>query len=626
MSKSQAIKPIVKMQDDGGGASIVSYNVPEPTTYFGNKYFEIDLEDLVKSSERFTDLDDWRTFFKDFASLPFTGRDSAINLLGGLGRENLNRSIEWILNHGYNHKKMGNTVSTSSSDDFRQNLDFVSKFFYLPSNFEGLQKVERNIENELVGCSRIMQSNTSVTAMASGSSLLVQRPINILDSIVLYRFQKLTCLTSFDFISNKLLEGNFIAIYRRFSGQFDYKFIPIPEQITPKLFIVEKYKLSSFLGNYGAGRTVKTFSLLPGEKTKITVKTFKKTLVDSKQTSSILDSYTQESADEFEATLGKEQTNKQAQQDKFSWHVEAEAECSFGFASAKVSGGASGENASQREDMAKAVSNSVKKHAQKASAKRDVQVNTSYERKEETGEETSIEREIENINVSRTLNFVFRQMNQEFLTLLHLVDAKICYTSGLPGSYLESSISRLDDFFGNILQNQAANDLIKEGIIDHLCFVIDYKGDIVPFLESKTFNFPNPIYPDDPKRTLNAKYIRVKSDMVSTYENEASNLKKEVPGIIVSAQLNVMRTDGIFVEALLGQGDGLDTYSHGLQDETVREKQLANELRDKEIEKLRLANLIIENGDPEKAKLFERIFPCCPQTQLCDCKSKESQE
>jgi hypothetical protein len=607
------VKPIVKMQEDGSGASIVSYNVPEPTTYFGNKYFEIDLQDLVQSDERFAGVD-WRTLFKDFANLPFQGRASAIALLQTLRQGGtLQTSVEQILNHGYNHKKIGSDLTP---------LDLISKFFYLPSKFEGLKKIERNIENELVGCSRLMQNQVIVAAREN--NLMINRAINIRDSVVLNYFQKLTCINSFDFISDKLLEGNFIAIYRKFSGQYDYKFIPIPEEITPRIFIIEKYKLSSFLGNYGAGRTVKTFSLLPGEKTKITVKTFKKTLVDNKQSSSILDSYTQESADEFEDTLNKEQTNKQAQQEKLSWHVEAEVSASWGWGSAKVSGGASGENASQREDMAKQVANSVKKHAQKASAKRDVQVNTSYERKEETGEETSIEREIENINVSRTLNFVFRQMNQEFLTLLHLVDATIGYTSGLPGSYLEDSISRLDGFFNTILQDPIANVAIKNGIIDHLCFVIDYKGDVVPFLERKTFNIPNPI---DPARPLLADYIKVKSDMVSTYENVASNLKKEAPGIIVSAQLNVMRTDGIFVEALLGQGDGLDTYSHGLQDEAVREKELANNLKEKEIAKLGLANTVVESNETDKAKLFQQVYPCCPSYVLgCTCSQDKEQK
>ncbi len=204
-------------------------------------------------------------------------------------------------------------------------------------------------------------------------------------------------------------------------------------------------------------------------------------------------------------------------------------------------------------------------------------------------------------------------MNQEFLTLLHLVDAKIGYTSGLPGSYLDGSTSQLDDFLKPIIQNQAAGEIIKEGIVDYLCFVIDYKGDVVPFLERKKINAPNPIFP---KRPLNIEYIKTRSDMVSTYDNKVSNLHKEVPGIIVSAQLNVMRTEGVFVEALLGQGDALDAYSHGLQDEAVREKQLKNDLKEKEIAKMELANSVIDNDETSKAKLFEQIYPCCPDNIL----------
>jgi hypothetical protein len=470
----------------------------------------------------------------------------------------------------------------------------------------------------LWGCNKFAQQNDgAMMRMANNNSVFsfVNRTIDIRDSLVLHRFQKLTCIDSFDFIADKILEGNFLAITRNFFGQYDYRFIPIPIEITPKLFIIEKYKLSSFLGNYGAGKTVKTFSLLPGEKTKISVKTYKKTMIDSKRSSSILDSHTEESANDFETTLNHEQSNKQSHQDKLAWHVEAEAQASWGWGSAKISGGASGENASQREDMAKSVANAVEKHAQKASSKRDVQVNTSYEVKDETGEETSVVRDIENINVSRTLNFVFRQMNQQYVSLLHLIDAKIGYTSGLPGSFIEESIPKIDDLFKKILVDDTiAGDIIKEGIIDHLCFVIDYKGEVVPFLENKHYEIQSPI---DPNKVLSKDIIRTKTDMVSTYENVPSNLKKDVNGIIVSAQLNVMRTEGIFVEALLGQGDALDVYSHGLQDETVKEKQISNA-------KMELANTIISNSETEKAKLFEQVYPCCPNNLLgCDCNKND---
>jgi hypothetical protein len=209
----------------------------------------------------------------------------------------------------------------------------------------------------------------------------------------------------------------------RTSSQARVKVSFIPETprkllYRPRLFLIETYRLSSFLGQYGAGRTIKTFSLLPGEKTKVSIKTYSKTEQEAKQASSILDSVTNESTKDFETTLAREQSNKQGYQESFSYEINAKAEASWGFGSAEISGGVKGGTNASREEFAKNVSNTTQKHTSKASAKRDVQINTSYERKEQTGEETSIEREIENINVSRTLNFVFRQMNQEYITLL----------------------------------------------------------------------------------------------------------------------------------------------------------------------------------------------------------------
>lgn len=195
------VKPIVKMQEDGSGASIVSYNVPEPTTYFGNKYFEIDLEDLVQRDEQFAGVD-WRTLFKEFANLPFTGRASAITLLQTL-REGgtLQTSIEQILNHGYNHKKIGEDLTP---------LDLISKFFYLPSNFEGLEKVGRNIENELLGCSRLMQNRAFVATREN--NLLLNRTINIRDSIVLNRLLVRIILMEEDQKVNLLLPMKFFLL------------------------------------------------------------------------------------------------------------------------------------------------------------------------------------------------------------------------------------------------------------------------------------------------------------------------------------------------------------------------------------------------------------------------------
>lgn len=649
------------MPESDNQTTILQHDIPEPTTYFGNKYFEINFLDSLKALFKQSNsennninipppgplpifLPDWSKVFAGWADLPFKGRQDVIDYLNTLNSISLSNYISDILTYGY-----------PASDGIpKTDIEKISKLIILPSNFEGLDKIQRNLTDEILGYSKMAVNDTTIKPISAALKLKSKRQpiapgggdpsdggntpapdgdpitkepfrdrtIHIRDSIVLKQFQKITGVTKFDFIASKLKAGNYLVIYKNFNGQYDYKFSPIPEYITPRLFIIEKYKLSSFLGDYGIGRTIKTFSLLPGEKTTITVKTYKKTVIDSKESSSILDSFTQESADDFEDTLNREQSNKSTQSDKLAWHAEAEADASWGFGSAKISGGASGETASQREEMAKSVSNAVKKHSQKASSKRDVQVDTSYEKKEETGEETSIEREIENINVSRTLNFIFKQMNQEFISLLHLVDAKIGYSSGLPGSYQEVSISslgtpdKIGDFLNSIILLPDLNKAILNGIIDHLAFVLNYKGEYQSLIERKKIKVENPISPDRP---LDADYIRVKNEMSSIYENVEKGYEKTVEGIIVSAQLNVMRTEGIIAESVLGEGDALDSYSHGLQDEAVKDKQLSNDAKEKENAKQALAQLIIDTKDEEKSKLYQQIFPCCPPVKKCNC-------
>lgn len=220
--------------------------------------------------------------------------------------------------------------------------------------------------------------------------------------------------------------GNRLNVYTTMSGRKSYNFLPEPT-LKPTFLIVEKYRLSSFLGQYGAGRTVKTFSLLPGEKTTISINSYKKSESTSTKSSSILDSYTEDKADEFESSIAAEQSSKENQSKNFEYHAEAEAEASWGWGKAKVSGGVSGGSTSSREEFAKNTSAATEKHASSASAQRDVEINTSFETKEETGREKSITREIQNINVGRTLNFTFRQMNQEFITILHLVDVRVAF-------------------------------------------------------------------------------------------------------------------------------------------------------------------------------------------------------
>lgn len=400
--------------------------------------------------------------------------------------------------------------------------------------------------------------------------------------------------------------------------QYQVELIPQVTSRLTRLILVESYRLSSYLGNYGAGRTIKTFSLLPGEKTRISIKTFTRSEEDRKAASSILDSYSNHTQEAFEKSMENEQTNKKAYEETEAYSATAEAKASWGWGSAGISASASVGTNAAREEFAKNISAATQKHVSEASAKRDVQINTSYEVKASTGEETAVEREIQNVNLSRTLNFVFRQMNQEYVTLLHLVDVRIGYfkviqEEGQPDRYIyrEVTLPQLRPLLETVLKPFEGTDAsgqpdpdrnvreVYNQIVFQLMNVYDYQDQHHSFAEWRELQAPDG-RPQD-------RYLRVRKDYTSVYHDAASGTFLRVPGIVMAANRYVLRTEGIVVEALLGQGDALDEYSHGLQDEAVRERRIANDRELADLQRVRLANRIVEEKDAEAAHLYSLI-------------------
>ncbi|KEK23356.1 hypothetical protein [Bacillus gaemokensis] len=523
-------EPIVQFETNGK-ASILNYNVPEPTSYTGKNCINIELDgDIFIPGPNITEP---------------PARDNVLE-----DGDEIQQAVSNALQSGY----------------------FPSKYFpnvKIATNSLAIHATEYSPET--------LSKTASTSLVSIGDKLQLRNILAKIDPPV---------------VSTRIKNGERLNIYKNMYGTYEYNFITPPKQADPRLMLVEIYRLTSFAGDYGAGRTIKTFSLLPGERTKMTIKTYRKTETEEKRASSILDSFTEESAKSFEDAVQSEQSDKRNSSENFEYHVEAEANAAWGWGSAKVSGGVKGGSNSSREEFTKNVSNATQKHSSKASAKRDVQINTSYESKVTTGEETTIERQLENINVSRTLNFVFRQMNQEFITLLHLVDVRVAFFNGFAESRREYPLTQLDDLLEEVVK-ETERKKVRQIIIDELTNIFDYQDNLHSIIEQKN-------YPESEKH-----YYRVKKDLKSTYKG------KTVSGIILSAKENVMRTDGVIVEALLGQGDALDAYSHGLQDETVREKKLTNELAQAKLLREQLAQKIVNTKDTEAAKLYEKIFPCC---------------
>lgn len=392
--------------------------------------------------------------------------------------------------------------------------------------------------------------------------------------------------------------GQRLVFYRDLLGNAGYRRVPKLGPPLPRIYLIEEYQLSSHLGKYGAGRVVKTFSLLPGERTKISVRSFLKTEQERKKASSVLDSVTSESARDFESSIEAEQSNKSEYQQAFELTANAEAKAKWGWGSASARVGVKASTNAAREEASKNVSKAVEKHTAKASAQRDVEINTSFEVKQTTEDETSIEREIENINVSRTLNFVFRQMNQQFYSVLHLIDARIAFSNGHPSMTYEVPIHGLDALLERYVK-EPSHATARGAIENALGAILDHAGDPHrDFLNTRTID--------------GESYQRINRAKVSTYEDPLDpSATVTVEGIITAVTKNVMRTEGVIVEALLGEVSALDEYARDLQELEVKRREAEVRALLAEAVHKELVASIVDSKDEERAAILARLTCAC---------------
>lgn len=391
--------------------------------------------------------------------------------------------------------------------------------------------------------------------------------------------------------------------------------LPKPRKTNPQIYILEQYKICNFLGNYGVGKTLSTFTLLPGEKTTLTLKTFKDSESTRSKSENILDSFSQTSADEFEKTVKDESGTTNKDESSSSETDSASVEVSGGYGPVSASVGASTsetENTSQsRESMVSSMSSAMNKHAASSNSNRSLQVNTSTSETVKQGEESSTIREIENINRSRVLNFVFRELLQEYISVTYLTDIKIMYTNGYPESVKIVDLTRIDELLNEVIK-PAEVEKVKEKIIDEYCCITDYKSEKKEFIEQ--VEEEKCVCYDTTKKPKMIRYWRKKKDLTQLYEDD--NIKIPIPGIILNVQKITLKTPSVIGDALLGQGEALDCYNQKLQDAATEKAFLDNKITEQMMEIIQK----VENPE-ERAKLYKKVFGEC-----CEVEKKNDKE
>jgi hypothetical protein len=380
-----------------------------------------------------------------------------------------------------------------------------------------------------------------------------------------------------------------------------------PGRKTATLFVIEDYEIASYLGDYGAGRTLKTFSLLPGEKTTITIKSWRSSTSERSRGENVLDSFSADSAAQYEQMADQELRATGESQDAAAsgWttkdnkvttedgHVSGgfnvkigpfggNAEAGYNTASTGASErSANGSSNSLRKNTVDALTKAMDRHVSQSSSARKFEVNTETNEKTSTTEgiEESTVRELSNINHSRVLNFVFRQLNQEYFTITYLKDVAVGGTWGEPGDGTEARLDAIEGLIARYVRQDYVEE-VKRIVLNELNNVYDYEGKRHAFIDEKTEDDYVPLManPDAPMQTLS--YFRKDPHLEQTYRG------KSVKGVILDVTSRILVTDALVVEALLGQGEALDSYNMRLQGAAGTKAEIANGLAQASVEAL----------------------------------------
>lgn len=440
-------------------------------------------------------------------------------------------------------------------------------------------------------------------------------------------------------IENQIAIGHQPQVSTNLFGETTISFQPRPLKPDPRLVMCFHFKVCSYLGDYGAGKTVKTFSLLPGEKTEISIKTYKHRESVRHKAENVLDSFSESSTQELEKIV--------EHQIKDSWSKDSSSSANSQLSSQQtknweaggglkltvplldiglnIGGGGGGTNTtnattnnsatvnSSIQTMTDTLNTSLDRHVANSTALREVEINTEVTETEKEGEEISTTRQLENINFSRVLNFVFRQLQQEYLTVTYLHRVNFVYANGYAETKRVVELDGLPGLLKDLLNDDTREREVLGAIMAQLCHLSDYQGAKHSFVEHVSESAQDCCAGSS--HDFAREYCRKRSDLSMEYAG------KTVPGIIVDVKRRILRTDSVITEALLGQGEALDCYNMQLQDAAAQKAQLENRALELEnARKLQAMEIINLLDDPvQKAELYKRVFgDCCdvPQTQI----------
>jgi hypothetical protein len=162
---------------------------------------------------------------------------------------------------------------------------------------------------------------------------------------------------------------------------------------------------------------------------------------------------------------------------------------------------------------------------------------------------------------------------------------------------------------------------VTDDLGNEICGVIDYYGNAKALVEEVKFQGEEhpylrviPLYDKEGKPHGQQKYImrpeiRDENDQIIQEEDA-----RYIDGIILGNQIETLKTEGVIVEALMGNVNALDDYSYLYRIEKIRNKRAENE---RIFEGLNLVKLLLEAKKFDEAVLaYKETFGVEPGVEV----------
>lgn len=417
-------------------------------------------------------------------------------------------------------------------------------------------------------------------------------------------------------VAERLSRGQLPMVVIDAAGKPSFQYLEKP-QYNPRIFCLFDVNICSYLGNYGAGKTIKTFSLLPGEKTTISVRTYKDSTTTKTLAENILDSSGSSGYNRFQSNwenhTGSDFLNEingfSSRETGGAHNTPAVLAPILGQGQSSAATYTSSNVVTHLNLMVETLYAALNDSVSESNEYRETTVNTTTETTTSEGEETSIVRMLENTNWSRTLNFVFRQLLQEHHVITWLKNIRFAVTNGDPAGTMVCQIWDLENMLNSVLEPTEVAGVLQD-LINYVCHVRDYQGNMQQFFEQHTISAGACVGGG----TSTYDVWEKKTGLSQTYNptGQSKPLSITVPGVILNVQTAVLRTDSVIVDSLLGQGEALDCYNSRLQEAAANAAELEN---DKTEQAMAIINSIADAKD--KAEAYRKVFgKCCEDKNM----------